>query len=529
MKNLTINQQQKYLCFLLILFYGSNIVAQTAFIDLSGQLPPTPLVTDPSQGLTAQTNTADIVFLDIEGDGDLDVYIAEGTNNVFGRENRLLENDGNGVFTDITSTNVAPTSNAPFAPGPSNSQGLAAGDIDQDGDIDIIIANLAFNELLLNDGNGVFSNASNLLPAPIPDAIYPFSIISTDIELTDVDNDGDTDILVAQELPPIPPYGPAGLPNLIYIQQADGTFTDETFSRLPAANVYLTLKIVALDLDNDGDDDLVEFNFGQNQILMNDGNGFFIDETNVRLPNIMDSSRGSQLGDIDGDGDADIVVGNSRGEQNRILINDGNGFFTDETSTRLPVFFDTTSDTELFDIDLDGDLDIMFANSSLIFPPTGGAPIPGPSPNALYINDGNGFFTADNSLLPNTSFPSFNIGVADLDNDGFDDIFICNSVNTEEELFLRIVDAGTVGDIKRDGALCGVTDCPTNGNEIYTWYSYPDSVQVARFVGNPYYSPSELGSYYLIVTDVDDNCTQSFGPRMIDNLNGCCELESDSN
>jgi len=429
--------QKMTIVFLILIMNTVCLSAQTIFEDFSTQIPPEYVVTDPAQGPDAQTNTADVLFIDIEGDGDLDVYLAEGTDNVFGRVNRLLENDGNAVFTDITATNMPTTSNAPFAPGPSNSQALAAGDIDGDGDEDIFIANVGFNELLLNDGNGVFSNASNLLPAPIPDAMYPFSVISTAVNLVDITNDGKLDIIVGYELPPIPPFGPGGLPNHIFIQQNDGSFADESFSRFPADNIYATLKVITYDFDNDGDLDLFECNIGQNQLLTNDGNGFFTYETATRLPTQTFRSRGVGLGDIDGDGDPDLVIGNSSDEQNRIYINDGSGVFTDETATRLPAYLDTTSDTELFDVDLDGDLDIIFANASLVFFPMG-PPAPGPAVNALYINDGNGVFTAaDDSFLPPNVSTSFNIGIADLNGDGLEDIFVSNSVNSEEELFLR--------------------------------------------------------------------------------------------
>ena len=81
------------------------------------------------------------------------------------------------------------------------------------------------------------------------------------------------------------------------------------------------------------------------------------------------------------------------------------------------------------------------------------------------------------------------------------------------------------GEIIRQGALYGITDFPIDGNEVYTWYD-SNNTQVAQFVGYPYYSPGEEGSYYLIVTDPDNpDCFQFFNPRSVTELNGCCELE----
>ncbi len=81
------------------------------------------------------------------------------------------------------------------------------------------------------------------------------------------------------------------------------------------------------------------------------------------------------------------------------------------------------------------------------------------------------------------------------------------------------------GEIAREGALYAATTCPVDGNEIYSWYSVPDNQLVAQLIGNPYYSPAKLGTYYVVVNDPDSNCTQTFAPRTITSLDGCCELD----
>lgn len=116
------------------------------------------------------------------------------------------------------------------------------------------------------------------------------------------------------------------------------------------------------------------------------------------------------------------------------------------------------------------------------------------------------------------------IGTACDDNDPYSS----NEIYTE--------DCGCVGefscnmslphsDLYRQGALYGITDFPLNGNEIFTWYN-GSGTEVAQFMGNPYYSPQHIGEYTLIVTDPDyPDCEQIIGPRIIDTLDGCCELD----
>ncbi|MCA8965690.1 MAG: VCBS repeat-containing protein, partial [Planctomycetes bacterium] len=94
------------------------------------------------------------------------------------------------------------------------------------------------------------------------------------------------------------------------------------------------------------------------------------------------------LGDVDGDGDLDLVVGNSGflgGGQTRLYFNDGAGRFSDETATRLPVDHQITRAVALGDVDGDGDLDLVIGNSPIYGTVTG--------QNRPYLNDGTGTFS----------------------------------------------------------------------------------------------------------------------------------------
>lgn len=79
--------------------------------------------------------------------------------------------------------------------------------------------------------------------------------------------------------------------------------------------------------------------------------------------------------------------------------------------------------------------------------------------------------------------------------------------------------------LQRQGALYGVSGFPEGVDLIYNWYNAATDEQVAYLINNPYYSPSEAGEYYLIITNPNKPvCTQFLGPRIINTLDGCCEL-----
>ncbi len=394
---------------------------QTIFKDVSNQIPQA----DPNG-----TDSVDSDLVDVDGDGDLDIFIAEGTASINGRPNRLLLNDGYGNFIDVSQSNL------PLSPVPFNSTSADFADIDNDGDIDIVVANLGPTQLLLNNGNGVFTDASRtLLPPP------PFNIledISTEISFQDVNNDNRLDIFVTNEIPPIPDIGPGGSQNFLYIQNPDGTFSDTSLDRLP--NVKNQSASFAFgDIDRDGDKDLIIANVGQNQVLINDGNGFFSNETELRIIQQISASRSVVLLDIDNDLDLDLVVANSNLEQNQIFINDSKGFFSENTMNALPIKKDTSSDVKLFDFNYDGHPDLIFANSvpNPMGPINGGHPL-APAPNIIYSNNGMGIFTEVTSeFLPTNNGISFDIEIADVNGDRLEDILVSNANDGTEQLYLR--------------------------------------------------------------------------------------------
>ena len=170
-------------------------------------------------------------------------------------------------------------------------------------------------------------------------------------------------------------------------------FADRTSTRFPSQSVYSN-QLSFCDVDNDGDLDIA-FADGQGyssagaalraKLYINDGAGFFSDESNARIP-VLGWYRGVEFGDIDGDGDWDMVLANDFNRLPVLLKNDGNGFFTD-ISDQLPGLTLSSARAQFADVDGDGDLDLAFCHSgtSNRFG-SNGRP-------QLYLNDGTGTFS----------------------------------------------------------------------------------------------------------------------------------------
>ena len=352
---------------------------------------------------------------DIDGDGDLDMAV--GLRPLSGgRTFRIYKNDGRGAFTDVTPIGL------PFTVGGTAS--LAFGDVDGDGDLDLVLGSYlspvgAQNRLLINDGTGAFTEQTG---ARLPMRQDP----TTSIAFGDFDGDGDLDLVEGNG----GSYGSGGWRNRLLVNDGSGVFTDVTTSQMP--NVTdMTSALAVGDVDGDGDLDLV-FGNGyydglqclegeQNRLLVNDGTGTFTDVTATQLPSDNTMTHGAAFGDVDGDGDLDLVFGNdnySGGQdgQERLLLNDGTGVFTDGTAGRLPPLQDSTFTVALADIDEDGDADILVGNAV-------NPSYPGPPGWRLLANDGTGTFSdVTAQRLPVQSTLLWSIEVADVDGDGDADV-----------------------------------------------------------------------------------------------------------
>lgn len=178
-------------------------------------------------------------------------------------------------------------------------------------------------------------------------------------------------------------------------------FVESSTGRLPIFNEYSSQVAIA-DVDGDGDLDLCFAN-GRGfssaslqervRLLINDGSATFSDESQARLGNLLGYGRDVEFGDIDGDGDLDLAVANDFLSTQKLLVNNGSGFFTDESATRIPQFAMSSAHCSFGDVDDDGDLDLWFTR--------GGSSRFGSGQAQLWINDGAGFYTNETaSRLP---------------------------------------------------------------------------------------------------------------------------------
>ena len=294
-----------------------------------------------------------VAVADVNNDGLLDVFFPSG----YGIEDdQIYIQTSVGVFADESSTRL---------PGGASRAGAAHfGDLDDDGDMDLLITDWGDDplnspgdvKLYFNDGTGIFTAAApGVLPAPLPASEGNTPI---DIDVADVDGDFDLDILVNHR------NGQSRL----WRNLGGGQFEDIT-SNYPVKNGPYTYNVEACDIDGDGDLDLLLDNAAwyysngvaehSSQILINDGNGLFSDETVDRVASEPQSDDNAvKCVDVDNDGDFDLVVASLSNSSEKLMLNDGQGHFT-LVADAFPMVNDPTLGIDAADLDGDGIFDIV--------------------------------------------------------------------------------------------------------------------------------------------------------------------------
>lgn len=301
-------------------------------------------------------------------------------------------------FRDVTATHVP---NDPEA----HILEVAFADVDGDGDLDVIAALEADeNRLYINDGNGVLSWKRGVFKAAKHDTEH--------VRAVDFDGDGHIDIVFVAEDDQTHEY---------YLGNGDGTFRDVS-DRLLGLSEANGLDVG--DVDGDGRPDIVVGNSGsagQNFLWINDPErpGYFIDRTAEYLPQVNDATQSIKLADVNGDGYLDMVVGNEV-PPNRLLLNDGRGGFTEHADQLELLEPLETREALVFDVDGDGDPDIVFANITS----NGGKWDKNPVARIL-INDGHGRFTDETAQrMPGYKFSTYSAREIDFDHDGHIDLLL---------------------------------------------------------------------------------------------------------
>lgn len=284
--------------------------------------------------------------------------------------------------------------------------GMAFVDYDKDGDLDIIMASgsSSANSKILQNNGGVYTDVATAAGVTTSSAVKSLSVV-------DYDNDGDMDLYFTSQ---------AG-ENKLYSNDADGTFTDVTATAGIGGN-STTQDQQALwgDFDKDGDLDLfVAVNnangaFGNSKYYTNNGDGTFTENTSTAIGDIAVTTLDAVVGDYDGDGDLDIFIAGNV-DNNKLLQNDGTGKFTD-VALSAGVAGNSAAKTysaEFADIDGDGDLDIITT---------------GVNSTTIYLNNADGTFSdATTASGISNAVQGRDVAVADIDKDGDNDLVVISS------------------------------------------------------------------------------------------------------
>ncbi|MEM6936358.1 MAG: CRTAC1 family protein [Pseudomonadota bacterium] len=410
---------------------------------------------------------AGVGLLDYDRDGDLDVYLVQGSllsethklsqaliQPVSPLTDRLYRNDsGSGRlrFTDVTEQSGITA--------PGYGMGASVGDVNNDGWPDLYLSNFGQNQLWVNQRNGTFEEVGEAAGAG--DDRWSITAV-----FFDYDQDGWQDLYVVNYVD----YKLASAKTCLsyndapdycspqsYRPTADRLLHNEGGGRFQEATSRAGLGraegpglgAVTGDFNADGRPDLYVANDGASNFLwMNQGGGRFSDEAllagvAVNMSGMPEASMGVDANDFDGDGDLDLFMTHLDRQTNTLYVNDGEGWFMDQTLGSVlgaSSFAFTGFGTGWFDLDNDGWLDLISANGAVVKiaeQVAAGETLPLLQRNQLWRNLGDGSYE-DISAKAGQAFErqrvSRGAAFGDLDNDGDLDVLITNNAGSVELL-----------------------------------------------------------------------------------------------
>jgi hypothetical protein len=274
------------------------------------------------------------------------------------------------------------------------------------------------------------------------------------LRLTDIDGDKDLDVIIVNATGFFS-KGATAQPLVVYTNDGKGVFTDASATAVGGYTGWVR-QVAMGDVDMDGDLDMYAPSAWNDpdKFFINDGKGVFTDELATRLPGVASHAGAARFGDVDNDGDLDLLVGDSWADVKaavaHLYINDGSGVFT-EAMNKVPTVTAGTDgdDFDLIDVDGDFDLDLLYNMHR--------------GTNNLWLNDGTGTFT-DAPFPAQPANPYHYDPVAcDVDGDNDLDIWIDNTGPTYMEQLLINDGTGKFTDETAARVTGNVTGADDNG------------------------------------------------------------------